>query len=60
MVLDLALNKDRSLLYSASSDTHARSWIPDAGGDAKVFTGGDRSITLLRIQGNICESSPPS
>lgn len=56
MVLDLVLNKDRTMLYSASVDTKARSWLPDVGGDAKVFEGGERSITLLYLKGDICES----
>lgn len=55
MVLDLALSKEATMLYSASVDMKARSWLPEAGGDAKVFEGGTRSITLLYLKGNICE-----
>lgn len=56
MVLDMVLNKDESYLYSASVDTKARSWLPEVGGEAKVFEGGTRSITLLYLKGHIRES----
>lgn len=56
MILDLALNKDCSMLYSASVDNKSRSWLPEAGGDAKIFEGGTRSITLLYLKGNICKA----
>ena len=56
MVLDIVLNKDESMLYSASVDCKARSWLPEVGGDAKIFEGGDRSITLLYLKGQVCES----
>ena len=56
MVLDMILNKDQSMLYSASVDCKARSWLPEAGGEAKIFEGGERSITLLYLKGQVCES----
>jgi hypothetical protein len=34
----------------------ARSWLPEVGGDVKIFEGGQRSITLLYLKGHICES----
>ena len=55
MVLDLALNKDKTLLFSASVDMLARSWLPEVGGEAKVFEGGERSITLLYLKGQTCK-----
>lgn len=57
MILDLVLNKDKTLLFSASVDMLARSWLPEVGGEAKVFEGGERSITLLVLKGQTCESS---
>ena len=56
MILDLALNKDKTLLFSASVDMLARSWLPEVGGEAKVFEGGERSITLLVLKGQTRES----
>ena len=56
MVLDLALNKDKTLLYSASVDMQARSWLPEVGSEAKIFEGGERSITLLVLKGQTCKS----
>ncbi len=57
MVLDMCFNKDQSYLYSASVDMKARSWLPEVGGDAKIFEGATRSITLVYIKGAICESA---
>ena len=31
MVLDIVLSKDESMLYSASVDMNARSWLPEIG-----------------------------
>ena len=55
MVLDIALSKDEALLYSASVDMKARSWLPEIGSEVKIYDGGDRSIVLLYLKGNICE-----
>lgn len=33
-----------------------RSWLPESGGEVKVFEGGSRSITLMYLKGNVCES----
>lgn len=57
MILDLALNKDKTLLFSASVDMCARSWLPEVGGEAKTFEGGERSVTLLYLKGHTCEWS---
>ena len=55
MVLDIALSKDEAILYSASVDMNARSWLPEIGSEVKIFDGGERSITLLYLKGHIRE-----
>ena len=30
--------------------------MPESGGEVKVFEGGSRSITLMYLKGNVCES----
>jgi hypothetical protein len=30
--------------------------LPESGGEVKVFEGGSRSITLMYLKGNVCES----
>ena len=55
MVLDVALSKDRSYLYTASVDADARSWLLELSKEAKVFEGATRSVTCIIQKGYICK-----
>ena len=55
MVLDIALSKDKTFLYSASVDADARSWLLELSKEAKVYEGANRSVTCIIQKGYICK-----
>lgn len=55
MVLDMCFDHDKTYMYTASVDGHARSWMPEIGDEVRVFQGATRSVVFVHCKGNICE-----
>ena len=57
MIIDMTLDHDKMYLFSASVDMTARSWLPSAGDEVRVFEGGERTVICVYVKGNICKFS---
>lgn len=53
MILDMALDHDRTYMFTASVDGKARSWMPEIGDEVRVFDVAYRSVILVKIKGDI-------
>ena len=53
MIVEMIWDKDKSYLFTGSTDCSARSWFPTAGDDVRVFEGGERTVIVLLLKGNI-------